>query len=284
VICLNCGRPNPSGTALCSRCRQRRPGLERARGGVIYQRTRETARVGNRGPGILAVGVLLLAGLIFAGGTLAVFMQPTGASNLTNDVAGLPGPTGSRLQIFQQETPTPSPTQVITPGITPWLPSAPPSLDAFSIPPSFGVTFAPSTPPPTPSPPPPAGGPGTTPRPTKPPTPRPTSTPAPKAKFSANQQGNSTSVSIDNNTVGPATEWFWDFGDGNTSNDKNPGSHDYGSYGTFTIRLTATGPGGQDVFQKDVNVQEPPPETPTPTPPDTPPPPPTETPTATPAP
>ena len=51
VICLNCGRPNPSGTALCSRCRQRRPGLERARGGVIYQRTRETARVDQPGSG-----------------------------------------------------------------------------------------------------------------------------------------------------------------------------------------------------------------------------------------
>jgi PKD domain len=257
VICLNCGRPNPSGTALCSRCRQRRPGLERARGGVIYQRTRETARVTNRGPGILAVGVLLLAGLIFAGGTLAVFMRPGNETPSTNNVAGLPDPT-SRLQIFEQETPTPTPSPTPTPtaAITPWFPSGSPPFG--SLLPSSGATFPPVTPTPGTVP---------TPRPTKPPTPRPTATPAPRAKFSASQQGTSTSVAIDNNTIGPATDWFWDFGDGNTSNEKNPGSHDYGSYNTYTITLTVSGPGGQDMFQKQVSVQEPPPVTPSPTPP-----------------
>ena len=149
MICLNCGRPNPSGTALCNRCRSRQPGLERARGGVIYQRTRETARVQKRGPNILAVGVLLLAGLIFAGGTLAVFMAPRGDDN--NNVAAVTEtPERSRLDIFEQVTPTPEPTP--TPEITPTPLLTDPLLtpDPFATP--TGVfTLPPSetTPPPT---------------------------------------------------------------------------------------------------------------------------------------
>ena len=112
MICLNCGRPNPSGTSLCDRCRERRPGLERARGGVIYQRTRETARVRRRGSGILVGAVLFLAALIFAGGTLAVFMGPRGATPTAPAVAADPSASASRLEIFEQQTATPSPTPV----------------------------------------------------------------------------------------------------------------------------------------------------------------------------
>ena len=231
--------------------------------------------------------MLLLAGLIFAGGTLAVFMGPRNDTPSTNDVAGFPGPTFSRLEIFQQQTPTPTPTPVLTPGITPWFPSASPSFGSFSPVPSFGVTSPPLTPTPTSvtdTPPP-----NSTPRPTPPPnstprpTPKPTPTPAPRAKFSASQQGNSTTVAIDNNTVGRATSWFWDFGDGQTSNDKNPGSHNYGAFGTYTITLTAEGPGGRDTFQKQVSVQDAPPTPPPTDPPPTDPPTPTPDPGGSPA-
>ncbi len=45
------------------------------------------------------------------------------------------------------------------------------------------------------------------------------------------------------NTSENASNYFWDFGDGNTSTDKNP-TYSYSSDGTFTITLTATGEGG----------------------------------------
>lgn len=47
-------------------------------------------------------------------------------------------------------------------------------------------------------------------------------------------------VTITNNTTpGPWTQ-AWDFGDGTTFTGANPGSHDYGTYGEFTITLTVT--------------------------------------------
>ena len=277
MICLNCGRPNPSGTALCSRCRQRRPGLERARGGVIYPRTRETARVGNRGPGILAVGVLLLAGLIFAGGTLAVLMGPRADTPSTTDIAGLPGPTFSRLEIFQQETPTPAPTPVVTPGITPWFPSASPSF-GLSPSPSFGVTFPPPTPTPGTVTPPPR-----TPRPTPRPTPTPRPDTSPKARFTATQQGASTSAKFNDNSAGGVIAWVWQFEGGGTSTDRNP-TFDFGSYGPKSVTLTVTDADGDtDSLTKTVNLQEPttPPTDPPPTdPPPASEPPPGQSPTA----
>src|SRR4029453_1290658 len=130
MICLNCGRPIPSGgSSLCDRCRERRPGVERARGGVIYQRTRETARVSRRGPGILVAGVLFLAALIFAGGPLAVFIQPRGPAPTDNGLALLAGASATRLEIFEQITPTPEPTPIPTP----WFPSFTPTLDPFGF-------------------------------------------------------------------------------------------------------------------------------------------------------
>ena len=126
MICLNCGRPNPSGTSLCDRCRERRPGLERARGGVIYQRTRETARVRRRGSGILVGAVLFLAALIFAGGTVAVFLGPRGATPTAPGIAFDPEASASRLEIFEQQTATPAPTPVPTPPPTAWFPSPTP--------------------------------------------------------------------------------------------------------------------------------------------------------------
>ena len=42
-------------------------------------------------------------------------------------------------------------------------------------------------------------------------------------------------VSFNDNTIG-ASEWFWDFGNGDSSNLKNP-SVDYSSYGEFDVKL-----------------------------------------------
>ena len=170
MICLNCGRPIPSGgSSLCDRCRERRPGVERARGGVIYQRTRETARVSRRGPGILVAGVLFLAALIFAGGTLAVFMQPKGPPATDNGLAFVPGASATRLEIFEQITPTPE----ITPSATAWFPSFTPTIDPFA---TSSLIVTPALPTDTPTP---TQRGQVTPRPTRPPTATPTKTPRP---------------------------------------------------------------------------------------------------------
>lgn len=46
------------------------------------------------------------------------------------------------------------------------------------------------------------------------------------------------------------TSWAWDFGNGQTSTAKNPGPVYYGSVGTFTVSLTASGPAGTDTETK----------------------------------
>lgn len=273
MICLNCGRPNPSGTSLCFRCRERRPGLERARGGVIYQRTRETARVKKRGSGILVIGVLLLAALIFAGGTLAVFLAPRDPAP-TNQGIAFSSPT-SRLDIFEQVTPTPVPTA------TPWFPSFTPGASPTDLlsffPPSGEVTLPPSFIFPTPT------IPGViTPRPTRRPTATPTRTPTstptsnptpapPTAKFGANQQGTTKDVQFNDNSTGQVNQWTWDFGPGEGGDTNQNPIHTFASYGEKTVTLTVSGPNGSASITKTVNVNPPPTE-----PPPTEPPPPSD--------
>lgn len=49
------------------------------------------------------------------------------------------------------------------------------------------------------------------------------------------------------------TSYEWSFGDGSLSNQPNP-SHLYLSYGTYTITLVVTGPGGKDTVTAVINV------------------------------
>jgi len=67
-------------------------------------------------------------------------------------------------------------------------------------------------------------------------------------------------VDFTNLTSGVSTDYVWDFGDGGGSSQSNP-SHTYTSAGTYTVALTATGPGGADTETKPayVTVLEPPP-------------------------
>jgi len=53
-------------------------------------------------------------------------------------------------------------------------------------------------------------------------------------------------VVFTNTTTGSAIAWAWDFGDGDTSTLKNPG-HSYSAPGTYTVKLTAFGPGGSSI-------------------------------------
>ncbi|MCP3919244.1 MAG: PKD domain-containing protein, partial [bacterium] len=75
--------------------------------------------------------------------------------------------------------------------------------------------------------------------------------PAPVAEFSGTPTSgtNPLTVAFTDLTTGPVTSLLWDFGDGGTSTAQNP-SHTYTSVGTYTVKLTATGPGGSDMEAK----------------------------------
>lgn len=51
-----------------------------------------------------------------------------------------------------------------------------------------------------------------------------------------------------------ATAYSWDFGDGNTSIEENP-VHTYIQEGTYTVTLTSTGDGEENIITKDVIIE-----------------------------
>jgi PKD repeat protein len=66
---------------------------------------------------------------------------------------------------------------------------------------------------------------------------------APEANFSANPTNGPAPLTVQFNdtSTGTITSWFWDFGDVGTSTAQNP-SHTYNNPGTYTAKLTVTGP------------------------------------------
>ena len=70
-----------------------------------------------------------------------------------------------------------------------------------------------------------------------------------KNNVSVNTYINFTNLSLN------ATSYIWDFGDGGTSTQENPG-HLFTTAGTFTITLTATGKGGSNSTTKSVVINE----------------------------
>ncbi|MEZ5583612.1 MAG: PKD domain-containing protein [Candidatus Competibacteraceae bacterium] len=70
---------------------------------------------------------------------------------------------------------------------------------------------------------------------------------APVANFSASPVSGTAplSVQFQNDSAGNITSYSWDFGDGNTSTAPNP-SHTYSVAGSYTVKMTATGPGGSN--------------------------------------
>ena len=64
--------------------------------------------------------------------------------------------------------------------------------------------------------------------------------------------------SIESASDGGITTWTWNFGDGTTSNERNP-AHTYRNTGSYTVSLTVTGPGGSDTETKTNYVQVTPP-------------------------
>lgn len=56
-------------------------------------------------------------------------------------------------------------------------------------------------------------------------------------------------VSFFDNSTGSPTSWLWDFGDGNTSTQKNP-THVYGKMGGYTVNLIVKNDAGNDIKSK----------------------------------
>jgi len=88
-----------------------------------------------------------------------------------------------------------------------------------------------------------------------------TDVPPPRAEFLCDRiEGQSPlTVQFEDRSTGEVTAWRWDFGDGTTSTERDP-AHVFLAAGEFTIALTASGPGGEDLEQKNafVRVEAPP--------------------------
>ena len=56
------------------------------------------------------------------------------------------------------------------------------------------------------------------------------------------------------NSDGAIASWIWEFGDGSMSYEQSP-RHSYVYTGTYTVRLTVSGPGGTDFVEKTITVE-----------------------------
>lgn len=74
--------------------------------------------------------------------------------------------------------------------------------------------------------------------------------PVPVADFTFTVDG--MAVTFTNASTDAAT-YVWNFGDGGTSTEASP-SHTYADYGLYSVKLTATGEGGEDMVTKDVEL------------------------------
>jgi PKD repeat protein len=93
---------------------------------------------------------------------------------------------------------------------------------------------------------------------TLPPTiaPTPVVTPPPAAAtaaFGFSASGLPLTLDFFDESSGSIDTWSWDFGDGQSSTARNP-SHTYLLPGTYSVTLTVTGPGGQDMVSHEVTV------------------------------
>ncbi|MHC4643601.1 MAG: S8 family serine peptidase, partial [Planctomycetota bacterium] len=61
-------------------------------------------------------------------------------------------------------------------------------------------------------------------------------------------------TSIESASFGGITTWTWDFGDGTTSNERNP-AHTYQDTGSYTVTLTVVGPKGEDSITRKGYIQ-----------------------------
>jgi PKD repeat protein len=75
----------------------------------------------------------------------------------------------------------------------------------------------------------------------------------PGAAFTSSAQANPQQIAFTDQSTGPVTSWFWDFGDGQTSGQQNP-TNTYAAAGQYTVCLTVTDTCGSDTTCQTVNV------------------------------
>lgn len=63
------------------------------------------------------------------------------------------------------------------------------------------------------------------------------------------------SIAFTDNSINAPQSWFWDFGDGDTSNLQNP-AHKYNTNGTFTVKLVVTNSNGADSTSRNFTVTD----------------------------
>jgi len=75
--------------------------------------------------------------------------------------------------------------------------------------------------------------------------------PPPVANFTADPTSGDAPLTVQftDQSTGSITDWWWQFGDGETSTEQHP-SHTYESGGDYTVGLTVTDPGGSDTETK----------------------------------
>ncbi|NOZ33779.1 MAG: PKD domain-containing protein [Chlorobi bacterium] len=81
--------------------------------------------------------------------------------------------------------------------------------------------------------------------------------PRPQLNFTANPLTAyfpQSEITITNNSPGGYTNYNWDFGDGGTSSDENPGSHTYDDCGSYDIELSANNTWCSDTVKQTVTI------------------------------
>ena len=81
---------------------------------------------------------------------------------------------------------------------------------------------------------------------------------APRASFTANPTNGDAPLTVQftDTSSGVISSWFWNFGNGQTSTERNPRTT-FNNVGTFNVFLTVTGPGGTAVAVVPVIVRSP---------------------------
>ncbi len=74
------------------------------------------------------------------------------------------------------------------------------------------------------------------------------------AYYTTEVNGSTYTTSINALSLGGITSWTWEFGDGIGSYERNP-DHTYQNPGSYTVRLTVSGPGGSDTVIKENYIQ-----------------------------
>jgi len=75
-----------------------------------------------------------------------------------------------------------------------------------------------------------------------------------KSGGTSSQQGTAPlTIRFNDTSLGDGLTYFWDFGDGGSSSDKNP-THTFENPGTYSVSLTVTNENGSDIKSSPIIV------------------------------